>query len=565
MPSSTHHRQPRPGIGSKNEEAVPGGFGLSYIWPEQVEQTSNCEASCPNGSNVRRWIAIVAQRNKLGLTTEEAYKWAWETIVDRNPFPATMGRICPHPCEDHCNRIEKDGAIAVKELERFIGDWGIEKGFSFPLLTRGLFPETIGVVGAGPAGLSFAYQMSRRGYAVTVIDRHDQAGGMMRYGIPDYRLPPAVLDAEIERILELGVELKLGVRVGQDVSVETLRSEYDVLFVGVGAQTVQRLGIPGEEGPGVFTGTNYLYRVNNGETVDIGSHVVVVGGGSTAIDAARTARRQDASVTVLYRRTKAEMTAIERVIDEAVEEGVRIEYLTAPLEIVRGETGVDSVRIRRVQSGDLDVSGCREQVPVEGSAFEIRASSVITAVSREPDWYKVKALNPDGGWMRKPPDGLRESNVYAGGDVTGVGIASMAIAHGLAEAEVAHTRLRGFSTSSFTSKGRIAGDGAGVKPEFYEDQERLTIDFASVEARLQNSDLEVSRTVTEELFLLEASRCLSCESCIGCQHCWMYCSAACFLERESLEPGRYYRLDLSVCEGCGKCIDVCPSGFLRPQ
>ncbi len=317
---------------------------LPRFEPRQVEKQAPCQGGCPNSGDIRGWIGTVAQRHKLGLSREEAYTRAWRTITDVNPFPSVLGRVCPHPCESHCNRSEKDGAVAINAMERFLGDWAIENSIPLASLEATLKPEWIGVIGAGPSGLSFAYQMARRGYRVTVYERRAEPGGMLRHGIPDYRLPPEVLEAEIRRITDLGVELRLNTAIGRDVTLAELRELHPILFLGIGAQKGRRLGVPGEEGSGVWRGTDYLDRVNHRKPVDLGRRVIVVGGGNTAIDAARTARRTGAEVMLLYRRTRTEMPATAAEVDEAIAEGVALEFLAAPVELERSDPTESSRR-----------------------------------------------------------------------------------------------------------------------------------------------------------------------------------------------------------------------------
>lgn len=541
------------------------GFRFAPIRPAQEAGTPPCNGNCPSGTKIREWIGMVAQRSKLGLTKEEAYRRAWESLVDVNPFPAVMGRVCPHPCESECNRIAKDGSVAVNELERFIGDHAIEQGWPLVRISMEARKELVAVVGAGPAGLSFAYQMARHGYRVTVFDRHEQAGGMLRYGIPDYRLPPEVLDAEIGRIEELGVDFMLGSAVGQDPTLDELRRDFDIVFVGIGAQIGRRLGVPGEDGDGVWAGTEYLDLVNRGRDVEVGSSVVVVGGGNTAIDAARTARRRGADVTLLYRRTRNEMPAIDHEIDEAMEEEVDIVYLAAPAEVLRDESGgLTGVRVQRMELGEPDSSGRRRPVPLEGDAFELPASAVIVAISQEPDWTALDGVMHEHGWVQTARDGLLDAKTYAGGDVRGLGTASLAIGQGRAAAETAHARQDG-----------TAYPGNGVKPtrtdlprvklDLYEAKPRVEIERLPVTDRLADPSRTVSETITEEAFLAEVTRCLSCEACFGCRHCITYCNPGGFVDLPEPTPGQYFRMDLSVCEGCGKCIEVCPCGFLAPE
>jgi formate dehydrogenase major subunit len=336
--------------------------------PKQLERLPPCKANCPSGADIRGWVTTIAQRKRIGLSDEEAYTAAWKKIVSVNPFPAVMGRICPHPCESGCNRLEKDGALAVNQLERFIGDWALERGLKHELLEPEPKPESIGVIGAGPAGLSFAYQMARRGYSTTVYERYPKPGGMLRYGIPVYRLPKEILDAEIQRIVDLGVELELDTRIGRDIAAGDLQGRHQALFLGIGAHKGLQLRVPGETGPGVWTGTDYLSRINQGEKIHLGERVVVIGGGDTAIDAARAARRGGSAVTLLYRRTRREMPAIDSEVEEALQEGIQLEYLAAPVEIFRGDHDLPrSLLVQRMKLGVPDASGRRRPIPIEGS------------------------------------------------------------------------------------------------------------------------------------------------------------------------------------------------------
>jgi NADPH-dependent glutamate synthase beta subunit-like oxidoreductase len=226
-------------------------FSFSGTEPLQVEKQAPCQAGCPSGVNIRGWLQTIAQREKTGLSLDQAYRAAWEQIVVCNPLPATTGRICPHPCEDNCNRSEKEGAVSINALERFIGDWALQNELPLPIFDPGPYPESIGVIGAGPAGLSFAYQMAGRGYDVKIYEKSPKPGGMLRYGVPEYRLPTKVLDREIERIVNVGVHLQLNTSIGDASTLEQLRSAHDFLFMGIGAHKSKSMGIQGEDGVGV--------------------------------------------------------------------------------------------------------------------------------------------------------------------------------------------------------------------------------------------------------------------------------------------------------------------------
>ena len=531
--------------------------------PAQAAKTPPCQQGCPNCGDIRGWIGTIAQRKKLGLSLDEAYARAWRTITDLSPFPSVLGRVCPHPCEAHCNRAALDEPMAINAMERFLGDWAIARGLPLARLEEGPRGESIGVVGAGPSGLSFAYQMARRGYPVTVYEGRRLAGGMLRYGIPDYRLPPHVLDAEIQRILDLGVELRLDTRVGRDVTLEELRHRHDALYLGIGAQKGRSLDIPGEAGPSVWTGTEYLQRVNSGEAIDLGRHVVVVGGGNTAVDAARTARRTGASVTILYRRSRAEMPAIAQEIEEALEEGVTLLLQSAPVRLERDNDELRSLVACRMDLGQPDASGRRRPVVVPNSDFEIPASSVIAAVSQELDAFGFESLAFDDGRLRSDDAGAVDERLWSGGDARGLGIAGRAIVHGRFAAEALHARLCALPPPAPQDAGRTAIGPGDILLDFHDSRPAAHRARLSPHERIASAAAEVTSGLSEQEFLDEAGRCFSCGSCFGCGQCAMYCTPRCFTKLDTIGPGQYFALSLDQCEECGKCVAVCPCGYLE--
>src|SRR3990172_9529253 len=493
LKKSAHVNPPSP--------ATRGGSGaaVSALRPQPVMKTPPCMETCPSGSNIRAWISTIAQREKLGLSSDQALEKSWRMIVDKNPFPSTLGRVCPHPCEKECSRALKDGSVSINAMEQFLGDWALEHKLALNKLEEDPKPESIGVIGAGPSGMSFAYQLARRGYKVTVYEKTDKAGGMLLWGIPFYRLPADPLNAENQRILDLGVELKLNTTIGQDVPVEELKKRHQVIFVGIGAHKGKFMRVPGEEGPGVWTGTDYLHRVKNGETVDVGRSVAVIGGGDTAIDAARAARRAGAEVTILYRRTRTEMPAIDSEIEDALKEEVKIELLVAPVEVKRADGKVRGIIVQKMALGEPDDSGRRRPVPIQGSEYEIPVDSIIAAISQEPDWGPLNELKPAKGvWIQPNADGKVAENVYAGGDVVGLGLATVEIARGISSDEFFH----------------------------------------------------------------EISRCFSCGLCFACERCWMYCTPSCFSKVAEPTLGNYYKIKMELCDGCKKCAEECPCAYM---
>jgi NADPH-dependent glutamate synthase beta subunit-like oxidoreductase/Pyruvate/2-oxoacid:ferredoxin oxidoreductase delta subunit len=532
--------------------------------PKQVEKAAPCQGGCANCGDIRGWIGTVAQRDKIGLSAEEAYAQAWRIITDVNPFPATLGRICPHPCEDHCNRSELDEPLAINAMERFLGDFAIRAGLPLVRNEDSVGDVWIGVIGAGPSGLSFAYQMARRGYRVTVYDSREKAGGMLRYGVPDYRLPQEVLEAEIQKILDLGVELKLGVEVGRDISLEEVRALHSSLYLGIGAQQGLALRIPGAEGPGVWTGTDYLARINRGETVAVGDQVIVIGGGNTAIDAARCARRGGAEVTILYRRSRQEMPAIAHEIDDALEEGVELVLLAAPVALNRDPDGrLKSAQVQRMELGEPDTSGRRSPVPIEDSEYEMIADAVIMAVAQVPVLEGLEALDHQGNWLVADAAGAVSEDILAGGDALGPGIAGEAIVQGRRAAEALHARLCGQQEKAPEVSARAEIHGQDVRFATKPGSAAVHTPMLPAEQRVRLGMTEVAGTVDESQFLAEVERCYSCGSCYGCEQCFMYCTSDCFTRMEEPRPGMYFSLNLDACKECGKCIEVCPCGFLE--
>jgi NADPH-dependent glutamate synthase beta subunit-like oxidoreductase/Pyruvate/2-oxoacid:ferredoxin oxidoreductase delta subunit len=544
--------------------------------PKQVNKSAPCQTGCANCGDIRGWIGTVAQRAKTGLSREQSFNRAWRIIADVNPFPSSLGRICPHPCEKHCNRSELDEPLAVNAMERFLGDWAIRTALTLPRLNEEKRQQNVGVIGAGPSGLSFAYQMARRGYAVTVYEGRELAGGMLRYGVPDYRLPGGILQAEIDRILDLGVELQLDTRIGRDVTLDELRIRHSFLYLGIGAQKGRHLHIPGEEGPSVWTGAEYLEQVNCGRNVDVGGKVIVIGGGNSAIDAARCARRQGAEVNILYRRTVKEMPAFEHEIESAVEEGIKLHLLTAPLRILRHtDERISTVVFQRMRLGEADESGRRRPLPIAGSEFSLHADTVISAVSQAPSLEGLKGLDHQGNWLVADEAGNLEEDIVAGGDALGLGIAGNAIMQGRQAAEKLHERFNAHKDNSESAQqiaGRDRFDKAietpCVKPEqvkiaYQQESPAVVKTSLPADQRIAMGMAEVTKTITEGQFLKEVERCLSCGSCFGCEQCFMYCTAGCFTEVEEAGPGMYFTLSLDQCKNCGKCVEVCPCGFLE--
>jgi len=532
----------------------------SPLRPYNVEKKPPCLDICPSGNRIREFLTTIAQAEKFEKTTEQAFEEAWAIYTDTSPFPAVCGRVCPHPCEDNCNRKELDGAVNINKTERAVGDFGLEKNLKLKVLSDEKRPEKIAVVGAGPGGLSCAYQLARRGYAVTVFEAADKPGGMLLWGIPRYRLPADVLDGEIQKILDLGVELKCNTRIGADISLDDLRAEYQAVFVSIGAEKGLKLRVEGEEAENVLSGVEFLNRIHHGETIDVGDDVIVIGGGDTAIDAARICKRLGATVTILYRRTIKEMPAIDEEIEEAQIEGIKLEYLAAPVGFNNDNGRITSMKCIRMELGEPDDSGRRRPVPIEGSEFEIPATTVIPAISQEPDFTGLETLIEGRDWIQVDDHGAstKVDGVYAGGDAISLSIATTAIGHGRRAAESIDRKIQGGENPGVVEMPIIMHDK--MRLDHYEKAERAQSASLPVEQRLAEMEVEVNLPLAQDQIIEETKRCMSCGYCFNCEKCWLFCQDQA-VEKPQKE-GDLYTYIMANCTGCKKCAEECPCGFI---
>ncbi|MFH2007379.1 MAG: NAD(P)-binding protein [bacterium] len=549
-------------------KASTGGGGprvTSNERPLVQEKSPPCMRGCPQGTEIRRFLMTIAKAEDHGRSLEASYEEAWRRIVKTNPLPAVIGRVCPHPCEEACNRNEVDAPPSINQVERFLGDFGIEKNLAFEKLTDDVRSEKIAVLGGGPAGLSAAYHLALRGYPVTIFEAFSKAGGMLRYGIPAYRLPRNILDAEIQKILDLGVELKTNTAVGRDIPYEQVKKDFKAVFVGIGAHRGRKLRAPGEDAQGVYGGAEFLNAANSGEPLELGDNVIVIGGGDTAIDAARMSKRLGAkAVTVVYRRTIEEMPAIEEEIEGAREEGIKIEFLVAPVEVLVGDGKVRGMKCQRMELGEPDDSGRRRPVPIAGSEFDIEATAIIPAISQEPNFEGLDAVREGKDWVKVDEFGrTKDEGVFGGGDVTDLALVTTAIAQGRFAAEAIDAYCNGNDPIKPQPLPEINKDR--MKFAFYDKVERFSPEMVPPEQRFgDDPSLEINRGLTAEQVMHEAKRCLSCGFCFDCGTCWSFCqdNAIVKTEPKSFEP---YKFKLELCQGCKKCAEECPCGFIEMQ
>lgn len=536
--------------GRTTREIKTGGWRTRR--PQYVERPAACQLACPAEEPIPAWLARAEAGDCHG---------AWELIRRTNPFPAVTGRVCSHSCEATCNRGKYDGAVAINALERFIGDWGLLHGHSEPPLT--LRTEKVAVVGGGPAGLACTYHLARLGYQVGLYEAMAELGGLLRYGIPEYRLPRTVLDREIELILDFGVTVHTRACLGEAVSWETLDS-YQAVFLATGADCPVSLGIPGEASPGVSDGLAFLREVNSGYRPRLGRRVVVVGGGSTAIDVARTARRLGADVTIVALEAREAMPALAEEVEQALAEGVSIINEVGVEEIQAREGRATGARVRPAKLAFTE-SGTVRPVFANESPIVLEADAFLLAIGQLPD----AALLPPGirverGLVTVGEGGVTsQPRLYAGGDLApGPRSVAYAVGSGTRAARAIHRFLSG------EDPGKSSSSGVEGRPDHVVTYPEINLDYFSPAARAERSQrgaaervasfAEVVQGLNELQVPAEARRCFSCGSCTGCDTCLIFCPDMAIRRINS----RGYEILSDYCKGCGLCARECPRGAL---
>ena len=466
--------------------------------------TGPCKASCPAQISIPGFISAIAQ---------EKYAEGLKLIKREMPFPGICGRVCPHPCEERCNRGSIDKPIAIEALKRFLADTDISSDISYFPEKKEEKREKISIIGAGPAGLTAACYLAIEGYPVTVFEKLPVAGGMMAVGIPEFRLPRNILQAEIDKIKELGVEIKLNVEIGKDLTFQDLQKDYQAIFIGIGCHQPIKLRVPGEdEFKGVIDGIAFLRDINLGKPSLLKGRVVVIGGGNTAVDSARVAKRLGfKDVTILYRRTREEMPASSWEVDETIEEGIEVQFLTAPSKII-GENGeISGVECVRMELGEPDESGRRKPIPIEKSEFEVKTDVVITAIGQRPDLGPLSRegeieASKEGLLIVDPHTG--ETNIpgiFAGGDVVS-GPRTVVEAVGFGK-NVAKSIDLYLTKVDMSAGPKAVWQGIEFKPEDAQLKERVTMPRIPLSER-KRSFKEIDLGFNEGQARIEADRCL---------------------------------------------------------
>jgi len=510
--------------------------------PIYVDRLPPCNGECPAGEDIQGWLFHAESGN---------YEAAWRHLTGDNPFPAIMGRVCYHTCEGVCNRGKIDDPVGINSVERFLGDEALKNGWRFD------WPKTesgrhVLVVGAGPSGMSAAYHLRRLGHAVTVIEAGPAMGGMMRFGIPKYRLPRDVLDAEMQRIVEMGVTVRLGTKV-DDIARTMKDGGFDAAFLAVGAHIAKRAFIPAKDSSRILDAVAVLRSMEGEAPPMLGRRVVVYGGGNTAIDVARTAKRLGATEAVIvYRRTREKMPAHDFEVEEALEEGVKVKWLSTIKQSSGGWLTIERM--------ELDDKGN----PQPTGHFEtLEADSVVLALGQDVDLSLldgVAGLKVDDGVVQVDPSTMMTGypGLFAGGDmVPAERNVTVAIGHGKKAARHIDAWLRGVRLAPVAKHAPATFDR--LNTWYYSDAPKTVRPQLDLARRTSSFD-EVQGGLTEDNALFEARRCLSCGNCFECDNCYGVCPDNAVVK---LGPGNRFEFNYDYCKGCGVCVAECPCGAIE--
>ena len=510
--------------------------------PVYLDRLPPCNHACPAGENIQGWLYHAESGD---------YEAAWRKLTEDNPLPAIMGRVCYHPCEGACNRGNLDEAVGINSVERFLGDEALKRGWKFdaPAAASG---KRVLIVGAGPSGLSAAYHLRRLGHQVTIVEAGPFAGGMMRFGIPKYRLPRDVLDAELTRIADLGVEITLNTKVSN--ILDTMKwGRFDAAFLAVGAHIAKRAYIPAGEAARILDAVAVLRSMEGEDKPLLGRRVVVYGGGNTALDVARTAKRLGASESIIvYRRTRERMPAHDFEVEEALQEGVLFKWLSTIRNV--GDEG--TLTVERMA---LDASGFPQPT---GEVETLESDSLVLALGQDVDLSLlagVPGLAIEDGTVKVGPNMMTGyAGIFAGGDmVPSERTVTVAIGHGKKAARHIDGWLRDEAYAQAPKHELATFDK--VNTWYYSDAPKTVRPMLDIARRTSTFD-EVVHGLDESNALFEARRCLSCGNCFECDNCYGVCPDNAVIK---LGPGKRFEFNYDYCKGCGLCVAECPCGAIK--
>ncbi len=537
-----------------------------YLKPIYSSKTPPCNEACPAGNDIEAMMVLVK---------EGKFREAWKLIKEENPFPGVCGRVCFHPCESSCNRKEYDEALSIQAIERFVADseFKIHQDKSIGHLKR---KEKVAIIGSGPAGLTCAYHLARMGYRTTVFESYSSPGGILRIGIPEYRLPRSILDREIAEIESLGVEIRTNCHIGKDLSFNDLRT-FQAVFIAVGAHQSRRLGIEGEHLERVMPGLEFLRRVKEKAKISIGKRVVVIGGGSVAVDVARSAWRLGAKVQMVCLESREEMPAFPEEIIETEAEGIEIIPSAMPIRITQDRGRSKKIDFIKVKLAEPKPDGSLNPVPIPKTEFTLKADSVVTAIGEVPDlsFLPPEVLTEKGTIEKDEMGFVHPKGYFAGGDVIHLHhTVAGAIGSGKKGALAIHEYFRGGllreklrmvwvgERGSLSFKKYFHPPEGDANPpvihfpeinlDYFEHQERVKIRKISAKNR-RGGFKEIYSSLDQEEAVKEASRCFNCGVCNGCDNCWIYCPDLAVKKKDD-----HYEIDYDYCKGCGICFEECP-------
>jgi 2-oxoacid:acceptor oxidoreductase delta subunit (pyruvate/2-ketoisovalerate family) len=513
-----------------------------YFDPIHENHLAPCDHACPVGEDIQKAIALLAHRK---------FREAYDVIRESNPLPSVCGRVCNHPCETQCNRSDLDDVVSIRCLERFIGDWGL-KNVKTQAAVIDSDKGEIAVIGSGPAGLSAAWHLTNLQYKVTVFEASAKVGGMLRAGIPEFRLPRKILDAEIHSLVDRGIEFRLNVRVGQDIPIDDLR-RFRAILIATGAHKPRVFDIPGSDLPGVQQGLDFLSEVNCGKRDLIEGDVAIVGGNNTAMLCARAALRLGGRPTIYFRRSANEAPALIDQIEEARQEGIEITYLTAPTTIRK--TGNElKLTLQRLTLGKKDSSGKRIAVSIHGAHTEVTVSRVIIALGEDPDLSFLPRRIDRESWGINTGGTHQTSveNIFAAGDCAdNHRSVSSAIGAGRVAVQAIDRHLHGKKVFA-ESTNRIITRFADLNVAYFQ-RSQVTERKRIPDERRLTSFAEVNIGMAEADVLREAERCFSCGVCDSCDNCMTFCPDHAVTKQDGS-----YKINYDYCKGCGICIHECP-------
>ena len=538
--------QPSPLWTTNTSEVRNTGTWRSAV-PEYRTAPSPCHGSCPVSGEIATWIQQI---------NNDDYHGAWLTLVDNNPFPAIAGRICHHPCEGSCNRKQLDETVGICNLERFVGDMALKENWQFPDVEK-TSNHRVAVVGAGPAGLSAAYQLSRKGYKVSLYESNDQLGGLMRYGIPAYRLEKSILDGEIQRILNLGIELHLQSEINNSEALKSLRDQYDAVYLATGASRSKVLPNLDYSQSWVVDSAEFLAATNAGKGCELGQRILVIGGGSAAMDVARTARRLGKDVTIISLEPDALLPAQREEIVEAQEEGIKF-VDAAMMQTVDVQSDGLAINCIQVDFQQGSKRGEFTVEPIKASEFTLSIDSIIPSIGQDADLKLWSDLLESTGTVIKTDSKWQTTlaGVFAGGDVATMDrFVTQAIGMGK-EASIAIEHYLNPELSLMEVSAEQEVDYSVINTYYHPLAKQNKTANTDVDVRLQSFN-EVQQPLSTEEAVAESKRCFSCGSCTYCDSCFFHCPDMAITK---LENG--YEVKKDYCKGCGLCVAECPTGSI---